>query len=105
MKMKVHCLQHISFETPGCILQWAEKNNAVFSVTHTYRGESLPEIESVDFLIILGGPQSALELELYPYLKSEIKFIRQAITQNKAVIGICLGAQLIGEALGANAEK
>lgn len=103
--MKVHCLQHTSFETPGCIVQWAKEKQVHFSITQTYRGEILPEIDAVDFLIVLGGPQSATELDLYPYLKAEISFIQQAIAQNKAVMGICLGAQLIGEALGASTEK
>lgn len=103
--MKVHCLQHTSFETPGCILQWAKENQVHFSITQTYRGEVLPEVDDIDFLIVLGGPQSAIELELYPYLKSEVAFIQQAIAHNKVVIGICLGAQLIGEALGVSTEK
>ena len=103
--MKVHCLQHTSFETPGCIVQWAKENQLDFSITQTYRGEILPEVDDVDLLIVLGGPQSAIELELYPYLKSEVDFIQKIIARNKAVMGICLGAQLIGEALGARTEK
>ena len=103
--MKVHCLQHTAFETPGCIVQWANTHQLHFSITHTYRGEVLPDVNAVDLLIVLGGPQSAIELELYPYLKSEVDFIQKTIAQNKAVIGICLGAQLIGEALGARTDK
>jgi GMP synthase (glutamine-hydrolysing) len=103
--MKVHCLQHTSFETPGAILKWAAQHNADFSITQSYRDEALPDIYEIDFLIVLGGPQSATQLEKYPYLKAEVKLIQQAIFKQKVVVGICLGAQLIGEALGAATEK
>jgi GMP synthase (glutamine-hydrolysing) len=103
--VKVHCLQHTSFETPGSILTWAKKHGAKFSITQTYLGEDLPDVKTIDLLIILGGPQSATELDKYPYLKAEVNFIQQAIDQQKAVMGICLGAQLIGEALGGRTEK
>ena len=53
----------------------------------------------------MGGPQSPLEIEKFPYLEDEILLIQQAIAQNKKVLGICLGAQLIGAALGGKTER
>src|SRR3546814_5089581 len=53
----------------------------------------------------MGGPQSPLALEEAPYLKDEIELIRKAIHAEKLVIGFCLGAQLIGEALGGKTER
>ena len=52
-------------------------------------------------LIIMGGPQSPQKVDEFPYLADEIDLIKAAIPQNKRVLGFCLGAQLIGEALGA----
>jgi GMP synthase (glutamine-hydrolysing) len=53
----------------------------------------------------MGGPQSACELDNDPYLYDEITLIKDAIAQNKKVLGFCLGAQLIGVALGAPAAR
>ena len=41
----------------------------------------------------------------YPWLKAEKKFIRQSMATGKMVLGICLGAQLIAQVLGANVAK
>jgi GMP synthase (glutamine-hydrolysing) len=57
----------------------------------------------------MGGPMSIHDEEKFPWLKEEKKFIKKAIEENKKVIGICLGSQLIASVLGAmvypNAEK
>ncbi len=67
-----------------------------------FRGESLPET-SADFfgLIVMGGPMSVYEADRYPFLTREQRLIRQAIAAQQPVLGICLGAQLIAGALGA----
>lgn len=61
--------------------------------------------DAIDFLIIMGGPQSPLKIDESPYLADEIKLIAKAIAQNKKVLGFCLGAQLIGEALGTSTAR
>ena len=103
--MNILCLTHADFETPGIIEQWALEQNLAFQIKRPYRGESLPDIDPFDFLIIMGGPQSPLKLDQFPYLSLEINLIRSAIAQNKKIVGFCLGAQLIGEALGAKTER
>jgi len=91
-------------EGPGVIIDWAKKNNISLKIERPCKNEQLSN-DDFDFLIIMGGLQSSLELDKYPYLKDEIKFIKKAIASEKLVLGICLGAQLIGEALGAKAER
>jgi len=103
--MRVHIIIHAPFEKPGVIETWAIQNNHALSYTHTYRGEQLPETPQFDFLILMGGPQSPLELDQYPYLRDEIALTKSAIDQSKIVLGICLGAQIIGESLGAKTER
>lgn len=103
--MKVHYLIHTPLEGPGVINDWANSNGHTLSSTWSYKEESLPDVSQFDFLIVMGGPQSACELEKYDYLQKEVELIRKAIDRDKYVLGICLGAQLIGEALGAKAER
>lgn len=61
--------------------------------------------EDFDFLIILGGPMGVYEADKYPFLHKEIELIRKAYSENKRVLGICLGAQLIAKALGGEVIK
>lgn len=51
-------------------------------------------------LVILGGAQSAYDAEAYPYLADEVGLIQLFIAAEIPVIGICLGAQLLAQALG-----
>lgn len=54
-----------------------------------------------DLLIILGGPISANDQAIYPFLTDELALLQQRLTQQKPTLGICLGAQLMALALGA----
>jgi GMP synthase (glutamine-hydrolysing) len=99
--MRVHYVMHASFEVPGFIDQWAEAQGHLYSGTHVYEGQPLPDPGDVDFLIVMGGPQSPLRLDAFPYLRDEINLVAKVISHKKPVIGFCLGSQLIAEALGA----
>jgi GMP synthase (glutamine-hydrolysing) len=99
--MRIHYIQHVPFENPGYISEWAESSGIKLSKSLLYRGHSLPRISEFDGLIVMGGPMNIYEEDHYSWLKAEKKLIRNAIVSNKIVIGICLGAQLIADALGA----
>lgn len=96
---------HASFETPGVIEDWAKDKDFKFGGTRTYANDELPESSEVDFLVVLGGPQSPLRIDEYPYLQDEINLISRVIKEGKPVIGFCLGSQLIAEALGAQTQR
>jgi GMP synthase (glutamine-hydrolysing) len=98
--MRIHSIIHAPFEKLGAIENWIAKRNHSLITTHTYNGDVLPSPSEFDFLIIMGGPQSPCELEQYPYLRDEIALTKAAILANKIVLGFCLGAQIIAEALG-----
>ncbi|MBX9697674.1 MAG: GMP synthase [Alphaproteobacteria bacterium] len=103
--MKAVALIHAHFEKPGAISTWCEARSIPLVEVHTYRGESLPPHEDFDLLFIMGGPQSVRECDEFPYLRDEILFIQGAIARDKFIFGVCLGAQLIAEALGAATER
>lgn len=97
--MHIHFIIHEAYEAPGAYLLWAKARNYDITFTHIYEGQLPPDTANgIDFLIVMGGPQSPVTLHT---AKEEIHLIQQCIHANKAVVGACLGAQLIGEALGA----
>lgn len=103
--MNILCITHADFETPGVIEGWAKQRGYSFTICRPYQGENCLNTAAFDFLIVMGGPQSPLEPEKDPYLKDEMTLITQAIVKDKIVLGFCLGAQLIGEALGGKTTR
>ncbi len=107
--MRVHVLQHVEFEDLGFIKTWLAEKAAMVTYTRFFAGDSLPDPKEIDFIIALGGPMSVNDEEQFPWLVEEKQFIAKAIRKNKIVLGICLGSQLIANALGskvyANKEK
>lgn len=99
--MKVHCLQHVPFEGPGSIESWVRGGRHSFGATHLYRGDSLPHIDALDLLVVMGGPMNIYEEADYPWLADEKRFIERAIAAGRRVLGVCLGAQLVADVLGA----
>ena len=99
--MNLHYFQHVPFEGLGCIEEWAIAHGVRISVTRLFAGESPPSHEKIDWLVVMGGPMGTYEEDKYSWLASEKKFIRDAIKAGKVVLGICLGAQLIANTLGA----
>lgn len=104
--MRTHFIVHEFFEAPGAYETWAKSRGHSISYSRVYEGEPLPEnIEGIDFLIVMGGPQDpATTLDQCAHFdsKGEQSVILRAIQAGKVVLGICLGSQLIGEALGAH---
>ena len=103
--MNIHILQHAPFEDIGAIEEWINKHKHTKSYTKLYESTNFPEIDSFDFLIILGGPMGTYEEEKYPWLCKEKEFILQAANSEKKILGICLGSQLLADVLGAKVYK
>lgn len=99
--MKVHVLQHMPNEGLGSIAHWLEQAGAVVSFTHFYQSAALPDPRGLDLVIALGGPMSVNDEKSLPWLVAEKQFLRDTMANGTAVLGICLGAQLIASALGA----
>ena len=98
--LRIHYLQHVAFEGLGSIEDWAKQNNTILSATQLFRDAQFPNQDDFDWLIIMGGPMNIYQSELYPWLTPEKAFIKESIANDKVVLGICLGAQLIADVLG-----
>jgi GMP synthase-like glutamine amidotransferase len=99
--MKIQVLQHSSINTLGTIEEYAKIRNHKLESTRFYETKNPLEPDSFDLLIIMGGPMGIYDYEENPWLRDEKAFIKQAVEAGKPVLGICLGAQLLADILGA----
>ncbi len=103
--MRMHVLQHVAFEDLGAIEPWAVRKQISITKTCLWRNEMLPDPDEVDWLVILGGPMGVQDELAHPWLAQEKAFLREVIRRDRIVLGVCLGAQLIAEVLGAKVRK
>lgn len=103
--MRIHYLQHVPFEGPGFIGKWASERGHRLSKSALYAGEPMPEMDTFDLLAIMGGPMGVYDTSEHSWLTPEKRFIEKALGQNKRMLGICLGAQLLADVLGARVFK
>jgi GMP synthase (glutamine-hydrolysing) len=95
----------VTFEELGFIEDWAQVEGHTLSATKFYRGDALPDRDDFDLLVVMGGPMGAGDDDTYPWLTTEKLFIKRAVDEEKSVLGICLGAQLLAAALGARVYR
>lgn len=104
-EIRLHFFRHVPFESPAFIGDWAFANDYTFTETKFYEDNIRPPVSSFDWLIIMGGPMNVYEYRKYPWLKDEKAYIEKALKNRKIVIGICLGAQMLADVLGARVFK
>jgi GMP synthase (glutamine-hydrolysing) len=92
-------IQHVPWETPHRILD-ACGALAVHTVK-PLAGHPLPAHEEVAGAVVMGGPMNVDEVERFPALAAEREWLAEAVGRGMPVLGICLGAQLLARALGA----
>jgi GMP synthase-like glutamine amidotransferase len=97
----IRVLQHVDFEDAGTVRDWARETRRPILVTRLCDGETLPDLDDFEWLVVMGGPMSVHDEDSHEWLSPEKRLIRRAVESGKTVVGICLGAQLIADALGA----
>lgn len=111
--LKVHYFQHIAGEGYGSCHEFLRQYQAYISATEFFalpldrplEIEALPRVEDVDLLIIMGGTMSVNDEANFPWLKIEKRWLRRYLSHGKPAIGLCLGGQLIANALGAGVSR
>lgn len=102
--MRIQCLQHVPFEEPGLIKEWAEERGHQIECVRVFGGRKA-DVKAVDMLVVLGGPMGACDEDRYPWLVYELEVIEKAIGLGLPVLGVCLGAQIIARVLGGTVSK
>ena len=98
--MRIQVLQHVPFEGPAGIADWASARGHRVSLVPLFDGALPPDPNDHEWLVVMGGPMSVHDEPSYGWLAPEKAAIRASIDAGRTVIGVCLGAQLIAEVLG-----
>jgi GMP synthase-like glutamine amidotransferase len=97
-------LQHVAHEGPGRIVPIFRDYGIPIQIRRLYQGDEVPtDLEEIRMMIVLGGPISVSDAgnPKFPYLAQEVEILKRLIAADRAVLGICLGAQLLAHAAGA----
>lgn len=103
--MNILFLQHDPLDGPGALLEWAGERGYSVAFCLICKGEALPPLDSFDLLVSLGGPMGAYEEKKHPWLIVEKAYLREAYAAKKKILGLCLGCQLLADALGGKAFR
>ena len=104
--MKFLVLQHINIEHPGIFLKFMKEDNIKIDTVELDENEKIPNLDPYDAMIVMGGPMDTWQEETFPWLKTEKEAIHKFVSVNrKPYLGLCLGAQLLSEAIGGKVRK
>jgi GMP synthase-like glutamine amidotransferase len=99
--MNILIFQHLDIEHPGVFRNfWCDDQHRLTTV-ELDTGHKIPSLDGFDLLAVMGGPQDVWQNDLYPWLEFEKAAIRRWVRDlGKPYLGICLGHQLLADALG-----
>lgn len=97
--------QHVPYESPGYILEWIQSSGFKVGLVNFYDHPELPDEREVQNLIVMGGPMNIFDDPKHGWLAAEREFIKRILNRGTNVLGVCLGAQFIAHALGAQVFK
>jgi GMP synthase (glutamine-hydrolysing) len=105
MPSEVVVLEHVGCETIGCLRDVLSAKQVTVRVVRLFEGEPVPaNLETAAGLIVMGGPMGVYDHDRFPHLMDEMRLIEATVREEKPVLGICLGSQLLAAALGATVK-
>lgn len=99
--MRLLVLQHLDCEHPGQLRQYLRQDGIEWTAVELDEGETIPALEDYDVLWVMGGPMDVWDVDENPWLVTEKQAIRRWVRDLKnPYLGLCLGHQLLADALG-----
>jgi GMP synthase-like glutamine amidotransferase len=99
--MNIIILQHIAIEHPGILLDFFREDGFRWTTVELDEGDAIPELNSFDLMVVMGGPQDIWQEDEYPWFRQEKAAIRNFVLEmQRPYLGICLGHQLLADATG-----
>ena len=101
MPGRVLIVKHVAWEGPHLIADALTRAGFDLDVRNVLTGDELPPRDEVAAAVVMGGPMNVDQTDQYPGLQDERAWLAAAAEAGLPMIGVCLGAQLIARALGA----
>jgi GMP synthase (glutamine-hydrolysing) len=103
---RILVFQHVAAEPLGTLDPLIRRRgHRIRFVNFERHPDAEPNIDRYRGLVVLGGPMNVEDQAQRPHLRTELRVIEQALKQDKPVLGICLGAQLLAHVLGAPVRR
>lgn len=96
-------LRHVPFEDLGLLAPLLQQRGYGVRMHDAGVGPLKDHLHPApDLLVVLGGPIGAFDEAAYPFLTDTLALVGERLARHQPVLGICLGAQLMARALGAD---
>jgi len=102
--MRILVFQHVASEHPGSFRDIMAMRGCSMRQVELDEGETIPPLDDFDIMLVMGGPMDVWEEDKFPWLREEKAAIHAWVAAGRPYLGMCLGNQLLAEAMGGKAS-